>query len=279
MSQGKVKVIVLRTAGTNCDAETVFAFESCGAQARAVHINQLFDGRVCLHDAHILVIPGGFTYGDDIESGRILANELRLRLGEDLCRFIGDGKLMLGICNGFQVMVKAGILPGPLDAQEDKAYDSSSQREPIGAQKATLINNDSGKFEDRWCHLKSEGKSVWTEGVGSVVYFPVAHGEGKFIVQDQNVLKKLQDNGQIVFRYCNPNGGKPAYPENPNGSADDIAGITDRTGRILGLMPHPERHFLFTQHPFWTRLKPNGRFGQGAKIFENGVQYAKKSLL
>lgn len=292
MNQGKVKVIVLRTAGTNCDAEAVFAFESCGARVQAVHINQLFDGRARLGDAHILVIPGGFTYGDDIGSGRILANELRLRLGEDLCRFIGDGKLMIGICNGFQVMVKAGILPGPLDSNEEKTHASSSQREPtgrrepIGAQKATLINNDSGKFEDRWCHLKTEGKSVWTEGLGSVVYFPVAHAEGKFIPKDQDVLAKLRDNGQIAFRYCNPNGGKPAYPENPNGSVDDIAGITDKTGRVLGLMPHPERHFLFTQHPCWTRLSlpagqtgPNGRHGHGAKIFENGVQYVKKHLL
>ena len=129
MSQGKVKVIVLRTAGTNCDGEAVFAFESCGAHAQAVHINQLFDGRVRLDDWHILVIPGGFTYGDDIGSGRLLANELRLRLGEDLGRFIGDGKLMLGICNGFQVMVKAGILPGPLDAQPEKGHDSSSRGE------------------------------------------------------------------------------------------------------------------------------------------------------
>src|SRR3989338_4670273 len=280
MSQGKVKVIVLRTAGTNCDAETVFAFESCGAQARAVHINQLFDGRVCLHDAHILVIPGGVTYGDDIESGRILANELRLRLGEDLCRFIGDGKLMLGICNGFQVMVKAGILPGPLDAQPEKGHDSSSPREePAGAQTATLNDNDSGKFEDRWCHLKTGGKSVWTEGLGDVVYFPVAHAEGKFIPKDQDVLAKLRDNGQVAFRYCNPNGGKPAYPENPNGSVDDIAGITDKTGRILGLMPHPERPFLFSQHPCWTRLSPDSKYGHGAKIFANGVQYVKKHLL
>ena len=273
MSQGKVKVIVLRTAGTNCDAETAFAFESCGAHVQAVHINQLFAGRARLDDGHILVIPGGFTYGDDIESGRILANELRLRLGEDLRRFIGDGKLMLGICNGFQVMVKAGILPGPLDAQEDKAHDPSRRD-----QTATLINNDSGKFEDRWCHLKTEGKSVWTEGFDSVVYFPVAHAEGKFIPRDQDVLTKLRDNGQIAFRYCNPGGGKPDYPQNPNGSVDDIAGITDRTGRILGLMPHPERHFLFTQNPCWTRLTPGGKYGYGAKIFANGVQYVKKDL-
>ncbi len=280
MSQAKAKVIVLRTAGTNCDAETVFAFKSCGAQARAVHINQLFDGRVRLDDWHILVIPGGFTYGDDIESGRILANELRLRLGGDLSLFIGSGKLMIGICNGFQVMVKAGILPGPLDARQEKMRGSSSLgEEPAGAQTATLTNNDSGKFEDRWCHLKTGGKSVWTEGLGDVVYFPVAHAEGKFIPKDQDVLAKLRDNGQIAFRYCNASGGKPVYPEVPNGSVDDIAGITDRTGRILGLMPHPERHFLFTQHPFWTRLSPNGKYGQGAKIFANGVQYVQKHLL
>ena len=294
MSQKKVKVIVLRTAGTNCDAEAAFAFENCGAHVRVAHINQLFDGRARLGDGHILVIPGGFTYGDDIASGRILANELRLRLGEDLCRFIGDGKLMIGICNGFQVMVKAGILPGPLDAQQEKGRDSSSLREePAAARTVTLTNNDSGKFEDRWCHLKTEGKSVWTEGLGGVVYFPVAHAEGKFIPQDQGVLAKLRDNGQIAFRYCDPQGGKPAYPENPNGSVDDIAGITDKTGRILGLMPHPERHFLFTQHPFWTRLSLpapagslpagkaglNGKHGHGAKIFANGVEYVKKHLL
>src|SRR3989338_634659 len=217
MSQKKVKVIVLRTAGTNCDAEAAFAFENCGAHVRVAHINQLFDGRARLGDGHILVIPGGFTYGDDIASGRILANELRLRLGEDLCRFIGDGKLMIGICNGFQVLVKAGILPGPLGSNEEKTHD------PM--QKATLINNDSGKFEDRWCHLKTEGKSVWTEGLGGVVYLPVAHAEGKFIPKDQDVLAKLRDNGQVAFRYCNPQGGKPSYPENQNGSVDDIAGI------------------------------------------------------
>lgn len=271
MSKGKVKVIVLRTAGTNCDQEAAFAFEKSGAEVKAVHINELFSGRVNLKDFHILAIPGGFTYGDDIESGRILANELRLGLGEDLARFISDGKLMIGICNGFQVMVKAGILPGPLDPNEET--------KPDFQQKTTLINNDSGKFEDRWCYLKPQGKSVWTEGLDPIVYFPVAHAEGKFVPKDQKVLEKLQANDQIAFRYCDPKGGKPVYPQIPNGSVDAIAGITDRTGRILGLMPHPERHFLFTQHPFWTRLPKKDGYGQGAKIFENGVQYVKKNLL
>ena len=267
----KVKVIVLRTAGTNCDAETAFAFQSFGAAVDLVHINMLFDGKAFLKNYHILAIPGGFTYGDDIESGRILANELSRKLGPDLCQFIGEKKLMIGICNGFQVLVKSGILPGPLDAGETKAHDSS--------QKATLFNNDSGKFEDRWTHLKVAGDSPWTQGLGEKVFFPVAHAEGKFVPRNARVLDLLESNGQVAFRYCGPHGGKPEYPHNPNGSIGDIAGITDRTGRILGLMPHPERHLLFTQHPFWTRLINNGRYGQGAKIFENGVNYAQKTLL
>ncbi len=270
MSVQKVAVIVLRTAGTNCDGETAFAFERCGARVRLAHIHQLFLGKVCLDDFHILVIPGGFTYGDDIASGKILANELRLRLGSDLRQFLGGGKLMIGICNGFQVFVKAGILPGPLDEGEQKKRTTGQQ--------ATLTNNDSGKFEDRWCYLKSEGNSIWTQGLEPIVYLPVAHGEGKFVPRDDHVLNQLRRNGQIALRYCTKEGGKPAYPQNPNGSVDDIAGITDQTGRIFGLMPHPERHFLFIQHPFWTRLKAKGHYGQGARIFQNGVDYVRKNL-
>jgi len=267
----KVKVIVLRTAGTNCNEETAFAFKSFGAQVDEVHINKLFKGEVCLKDYHILAIPGGFSYGDDIESGRILANELRLKLGADLRQFIGDGKLIIGICNGFQVLVKSGILLGSSDKKEEEDCGS--------AQGATLTNNDSGKFEDRWSYLKVEGESVWTEGLGDVVYYPVAHAEGKFVPCDEYALTQLKVNGQVAFRYCSSQGEKAKYPANPNGSIEDIAGITDSTGHILGLMPHPERHFLFTQHPYWTRLSNNGRYGQGAKIFENGVNYVKKNLL
>ena len=267
----KAKVIVLRTAGTNCDAETVFAFKSFGAQVDAVHINRLFRREIRIDDYHILAVPGGFTYGDDIESGRILANELRLKLKEDIERFIGTGKLIIGICNGFQVLVKAGILPGLIDAERPKGRGSM--------QIATLTNNDSGKFEDRWTYLKTEGSSVWTDGLDRVVYFPVAHAEGKFVVRDEYVLTQLKVNGHVAFRYCDAQGERGRYPVNPNGSVDDIAGITDRTGRILGLMPHPERHFLRTQHPSWTRLKRNGRYGQGAKIFANGIRYIEKEIL
>ena len=271
----QVNVIVLRTAGTNCDRETGFAFEQCGAKVDYVHINRLLKKAVSLKDYHILAIPGGFTYGDDIISGRILANELRFKLGDDIKQFIRDGKLIIGICNGFQVLVRAGILPGPMDKAPGRDLDLQ--------QTATLTYNDSGRFEDRWVHLKLDGRSVWTEGLDKIIYIPVAHGEGKFMTQDEGLLKQLQSNQQVVFRYTTADGGSPKYPENPNGSTDHIAGIADRTGRILGLMPHPERHFLFQQHPFWTRLPRNtGRgvaSGDGAKIFANGVRYVRETLL
>ena len=269
MEQQKVKVIVLRTAGTNCDRETVFAFEHFGAQVDLVHINRLFAKEVELAQYHILAIPGGFSYGDDVISGRILANELRFKLGEDMKRFIREGKLIIGICNGFQVLVRAGILPGPLDKEKETDLQ----------QTATLTYNDCGRFEDRWVHLHLDGNSVWTQGLNKIIYLPVAHGEGKFMAQNSDLLQQLQNNRQIVFRYCTSDGGTPQYPENPNGSLDNIAGITDVSGRILGLMPHPERHFLFTQHPSWTRLAKRSRYGDGAKIFENGIRYVKEKLL
>ena len=268
--KNKPKVIILRTAGTNCDQETYHAFKNCGAQVDLVHINRLLKKEIHLNDYHILAIPGGFTYGDDIESGRILANELRFHLADDLRRFIDSGKLVIGICNGFQVLVKAGILPGNLENQGGRDFN----------QTATLTNNDSGKFEDRWIHLKVSGKSAWTKDLEkNVVYFPVAHAEGKFVPRDKMVLEQLNRNRQIVFRYCSKEGGRSSYPGNPNGSVEDIAGIVDKTGRVLGLMPHPERHFCATQHPSWTRLSKFGAYGDGAKIFQNGVNYVKENLL
>ncbi|MFP4472961.1 MAG: phosphoribosylformylglycinamidine synthase I [Candidatus Omnitrophota bacterium] len=271
MSAQNVKVVILRTAGTNCDQETGFAFRYFGADVQDVHINRLFSGEVSLQDYHILAIPGGFSYGDDIISGRILANELKLRLGGDIQSFIAEGKLIIGICNGFQVLVRAGILPGELDG--DTVWT------PDTRQTCTLTYNDSAKFEDRWTWLKPDGKSVWTAGVKDVLYVPVAHAEGKFLPQSEDILRRMQDNGQVIFRYAAADGSVPDYPLNPNGSADNIAGITDCTGRILGMMPHPERHFLFRQHPYWTRLDKPGELGEGAEIFKNGVRYVKENLL
>ncbi len=273
----KPKVIVLRAAGTNCDVETKIAFEKVGADAELVHINQLAKGERSFKEFHILAIPGGFTYGDDIASGKILANELKFRLKDGVEEFVEEGKLVIGICNGFQVLVKAGILPGLEQGEVE----------------ATLTFNDSGRFEDRWVYLKKETRNqpalafandrpgstetrcVWIKSLPEIIYLPVAHGEGKFIPKDKKVLDRLKENGQIIFQYVDENGRLKGYPSNPNGSVENIAGICDPTGRILGLMPHPERHILGTQHPRWTRegLKKEG---DGLQIFRNGVGYTKK---
>lgn len=269
-----VKVIVLRTAGTNCDRETAFAFECAGASADLVHVNELGDKRKTLESYQILAIPGGFTYGDDIASGKILANELKFKLEADLRKFIKDGKLIIGICNGFQILVKAALLPN-----------LSGDFETI---EATLTLNDSDKFEDRWIYLKKpktenrkpKNVCVWTKGVDGIITLPVAHGEGKFIPKDRKVLEELKNNGMIVFKYVDEKGVNRGYPHNPNGSVENIAGICDKSGRIFGLMPHPERHITVYQHPSWTR---NGRIGReeawhGLAIFKNGVDFVRKSL-
>ena len=260
------KVCVLRTAGTNCDKETAFAFLKAGAEAQLVHVNSLICGEKDLHDYSILALPGGFSYGDDIASGKVFANELRCKLADDLRKFIGEGKLIIGICNGFQILVKSGLLPGN-DLME---------------QETSLIINDSGKFEDRWTYLrvsKCQGvkgsRCVWTKGLPEVIYLPVAHGERKFITKDKLTLERLKKNGQIVFQYCDEEGDLAGYPYNPNGSMEDIAGICDETGRILGLMPHPERHLFYGQHPRWTQNKRN-LAGDGSQIFKNAVIYARK---
>jgi len=259
----KPKVIVLRTAGTNCDYETAYAFEISGADVEFVHINELKRGEKHLLDYQILVLPGGFTYGDDVSAGKILANELKFRLGDNLGKFVEEGRLVLGICNGFQVLVKLGYLPN-----------LSGKRN----QEATLSYNDSGRFEDRWVYLKetSEGKCIFTRGIDNILYLPVAHIEGKFVPKDKNVLAELWRRKQIVFQYVTRKGEPCDYPNNPNGSIDGVAGICDSTGRIFGLMPHPERYIHRTQHPRWTRN--SSEEPQGLPIFRNAVKFAAESL-
>ncbi|MCM8778239.1 MAG: phosphoribosylformylglycinamidine synthase I [Candidatus Omnitrophica bacterium] len=257
---GKPKVVVLRTAGTNCDYETAFAFERVGAIAALVHINQIIHKEKSLLDYDILAIPGGFTYGDDISAGKILANELKYILKEKLGNFVKNKRPVIGICNGFQVLVKAGLLPG-------NGF----------FQKVTLTYNDSGRFEDRWVYLKIvTSKCIWTTGLPEIIELPVAHGEGKFI-GDKEVIEKLKQNGQIVFQYVDEKGNLRGYPYNPNGSLENIAGICDETGLILGLMPHPERHIEYFQHPRWTREGRSGE-GDGLQVFRNGVNYVKRYL-
>jgi len=252
-----VRALILRAAGTNCDCETQYAFEKVGAQAERVHINRLIENPQRLAEYQVLCIPGGFTYGDDIAAGRILANQLRQRLGEELTRFQQAGKLILGICNGFQVLVKLGMLPG-LDG--------------LGRQQCTLSANDSNRYEDRWVYLAVEDSpSVFTQG-GGRIYLPVAHGEGKFVPADESVQAELGRRRLVVFRYVDAIGRRGDYPVNPNGSVDDVAGICDPSGRVLGLMPHPERHLEPYHHPRWTRegLKPEG---DGVAIFRNAVHF------
>ena len=257
----------MRTAGTNCDQETAFAFSLAGAETELAHINRLVSKEKALSVFQILALPGGFSYGDDIAPGKIFANELKFKLLGQIRQFIQEGKLIIGICNGFQILVKAGLLPGNDDLEQE----------------VTLSINDSGKFEDRWVYLKTQDtrhktqvRCVWTKNIPAVIYLPVAHGEGKFIA-GQAVLERLKKNGQVVFQYCGA-GGKPAgYPGNPNGSLENIAGISDETGRIFGLMPHPERHSRRWQHPRWSSSMME-REPDGLKIFKNGVAYAKKYL-
>ena len=279
----------MRSAGTNCDNETAFAFSKAGAQTELVHINQLKGGLKKLSDYQILALPGGFSYGDALAAGKILANELRYKLIKELKKFIHSGKLLIGICNGFQILVKAGLLPG----------------NPNLEQEATLTINDSAKFEDRWVYLKKParpGKAkraretshrqggvpprrqnqkpercIWTRNLPEIIYLPVAHGEGKFVAKDNAVLERLEKNRQIVLRYCNEEGEYAGYPYNPNGSRYGIAGICDETGRIFGLMPHPERHSFGWQHPRWMRQGLR-KEGDGLQIFKNGVSYARKFL-
>jgi phosphoribosylformylglycinamidine synthase len=265
----RVRAMILRTAGSNCDKETAFAFEKAGAEADLVHVNELTRKEKDLDNYRIIAIPGGFTYGDDIASGKILANELKFKHGEALRKFIKSGKLIIGICNGFQVLVKAGLLP-----------DLAGDGETI---ESTLTLNDSDKFEDRWVYLKrvnvrKPGVScVWTEGIDKIIRLPVAHGEGKFIPKNGKILKKMKDLGLVVFEYVNASGKRAPYPYCPNGSVENIAGICDPTGRIFGLMPHPERHITACQGPDWTRNKKKTD-GDGFAVFKNGVSYAKKYL-
>ena len=252
----KVKTLILRAPGTNCDAETAFAFQQAGAVATSVHINQLIGGQQRLADYQILVVPGGFTYGDDIAAGKVLANELRLKLGEDILRFIEGGGLILGICNGFQVLVKAGILPRLSNG---------------GSPPLTVVANDSGKFECRWVYLRvnKDSPCLFTKGIDSM-YLPVAHAEGK-VVADPGVLPELN----VVVYYADEQGdNKAGYPYNPNGSVGNIAGICDASGRIFALMPHPERYIRGTQHPRWTKQGAR-EHGDGFQVFLNAVKWAK----
>lgn len=256
------KALILRTAGTNCDMESAFACERAGFRAERVHVNRIASGEVALDNYSLLFLPGGFSYGDDIAAGKIMALELNRRFGDALRAFEDKGRLAIGVCNGFQVLIKTGLLP----------FKTGSGAEL----RATLTNNDSGKFEDRWVHMGVETCSVcvFTHSMKAAIELPVAHGEGKFIVRNDADMKELEANGQVVLRYAAKNGGEPAYPEDPNGSMKHIAGVCNRKGTFFGLMPHPERFLTRTNHPRWTRENLPEE-GDGAAFFANAFEYCK----
>jgi phosphoribosylformylglycinamidine synthase subunit PurQ / glutaminase len=248
--------IVLRAPGTNCDEEAAYALGLAGAVAETWHINQVIETPAALDRFQILVIPGGFSYGDDLGAGRILATRIATTLGEALRRFHERGGLVLGICNGFQVLVRSGLLPGGPSAS------------------TTLAANESGRFEDRWVKLLPRAGLSPFVTFSEPIELPVAHGEGRFLMSDSAAVSALECSGQVVLQYGSPD-SRPTqdYPANPNGSAHAIAGVCDPTGRIFGLMPHPERFVEPWHHPRWTR-RANGSppRGDGLRIFESAVQ-------
>ncbi|HLB71053.1 MAG TPA: phosphoribosylformylglycinamidine synthase I [Candidatus Methanoperedens sp.] len=258
------RVLILTGYGINCDIETQHAFKIAGADAERVHLTDLTRGVRKLSEFHILALPGGFSFGDDIASGKVLANMIKYNLGEQVQEFIDSGRLIIGICNGFQAMVKMGLLPG-----------FNADYTP---QEVTLTFNDSGRFEDRWVHLKTgrNSRCVFTRGIESI-YLPVRHGEGKFVARDRHVLARLEKNNHIVFQYVDRNGNLAGYPHNPNGSVNNIAAICDETGRVFGMMPHPEAFQHRTNHPGWTRMELPEE-GAGVAIFRNAVEYARQNL-
>lgn len=254
MPQMTPKTLIVRTAGTNCDAELAYAFEQAGASTQTIHIAKLIEQPDLIAGFDLIGFPGGFSYGDDIAAGRILANRLKHRLLEPLQDAARRGVPMIGICNGFQVLVKLGLLPFPGEA----------------TQVCTLADNNSGRFTCKWGRVVEDDASVcvWTKGLGDFE-LPIAHGEGRF-TGPADLINQLNTNGQVALRY--------APGANPNGSEDDIAGICDPSGVIFGLMPHPERYVTATQHPQWTRQGERflSQTMPGLKIFENAVSYVRE---
>jgi len=259
------KALVLRTAGTNCDMETQFSLEQAGFSADRVHVNRIIENPAILEDYQFMLFPGGFSYGDDIASGKILASQMIHQLAGPLNKFYAAGKLMLGICNGFQVLIKSGLLPWGLADAKTAHHD------------ATLTWNDCGQFLCRWVHMRADSDKCVFLKKGEVISLPMAHGEGKFVTANAAILDRIKSQDQVVLRYVNGDGsdavGSGVKAANPNGSTDNIAGICDPTGRVMGLMPHPERFIFPTQHPQWTRMEI--KRADGRMFFDNAFEYLK----
>jgi phosphoribosylformylglycinamidine synthase I len=275
------RILILHVRGTNRDREVAWACELAGGVPEIVHINQLIAGERRLADYQMLVLPGGFSYGDDLGAGKLWAVALRHRLADELATFVSAGRPVLGICNGFQALVKSGLLPGADYMTDDQASldaDKRRARETVvdpraGEQIVTLTRNDSARFECRWVYLQPQSDSpcIFTQGLDDLIYCPVAHSEGKFVARDDETLTRLDAMGSTALRYVRPDGHPAGYPWNPNGSQANVAGICNPEGTILGLMPHPEDHIMPLQHPRFHRGQRNF---SGLPLFQNGVRYA-----
>lgn len=256
MTTKKPRVCVLRAEGTNCDTETAYAFSLADGDPHLIHVNQLRAAKGFLRGFEILALPGGFSYGDDIASGKVLALELMSYLRDEINEFVSHGKLVIGICNGFQVLVRTGLLPF----------------RQLGSMRATLTTNDSGHFECRWISMVVEkSPCVFTRGIERLT-LPVAHGEGKFFTLPSE-LGRVEAQKLVALRYEKDGKETKEYPFNPNGSLNAIAGVCDASGRIFGLMPHPERFVVSTQYPNWRRTFI--REPHGLPIFRNAVEFAR----
>lgn len=271
-----VRVAVLFGFGINCDRETAAVFDMVGGTSERLHVNNLVQGNRSLEEFDILAVPGGFSFGDHLGSGRLLGNRLRFALRQQLQKFVSSGKPIIGICNGFQALVKTGLLPGPENAS----------LEPDLIQRASLTLNNTGRYEDRWVTLEFDSQSpcIWTKGIQRIEC-PVRHGEGRFVMPTNTELDHLSSNHQLTVRYVDPSTELGAgltddllpFPLSPNGSMRNIAGICDITGLVFGLMPHPEAFYTMWLHPEHTSMKLNEDEWEGAglQIFRNAVEYVR----
>ncbi|MGQ9515276.1 MAG: phosphoribosylformylglycinamidine synthase subunit PurQ [Thermoproteota archaeon] len=272
MKREQIKVCIPRVGGTNCDFETQIAFKELGTRVDVVHMNWIYRGTHSILDYDVLVFPGGFAHGDYVRAGAIWAKEMVARIGKELRMFIDSGKPIIGICNGFQVLVESGLLPGFSDFSEYA--------------EASLSTNSSARFECRWVHLRYEnrGACLLTKYLpkGAVLRMPVAHGEGRFTFDKEREKEKLNillQNDQLVFTYAMPDGRRAdgLYPFNPNGSFEDIAGICNTQGNVLGVMPHPERSFYGWQLPDWQK-KGLQKYGDGKLLFESILKFVEEKF-
>ncbi|PRQ02131.1 Phosphoribosylformylglycinamidine synthase [Enhygromyxa salina] len=267
----QLRVMVPTGYGLNCEAETSAAFELLGAEVERVHVAELLDDPGRLAGVAILAFIGGFSFGDHVASGRVFANRLRFRLGDALARYVADGGLAIGMCNGFQVMVKLGLLPGPL-----LAADAADRLAP---QRASVVGNDRLGYRNAWVRMRCDPESpcVWTRGL-DIIESPSRHGEGKLVLADDEIRAQLEAEHRVPVRYVDEQGAvSEAWPANPNGSPGGAAGLCDRSGRVFGLMPHPEAFLYAENHPRWRARADAGDspgHGLGLRVFANGLRAA-----